>query len=655
VIAALRMVAAREPFAGFSLPGLCAIVGLGLYAGWTLLSGDWSGARARALLEFDRALLYLAALVLFASVPSTPARLRWMVRGLALGLFAVGLCALITRVLPELWPVAESGVVEGRLNFPLGYWNAVGVLAALGLVLGLHLTSSEGEPRVVRVAAAALAPVLATTLLLTFSRGAIGMAILGVLAYVVLARPRCLLTGLLATAPATAVAIRAGYEADLLASEDPTVPEAVAQGGDLATVVVLAALAAVAVRALLLLADGWLVRARLPERARLPARARWPVWLAGSAVLAVGAVAVSVALGLPGAAERQYERFVEGGAPTSDEDQRGRLTDPRSGGRLLYWKVARATFAEQKATGAGAGTFQTVWARERPTGLTGLDAHSLYFEVLAELGLVGLVLLALTLLALLVGVLRRARGPDRAVYGAVAAATIAWAAHAGVDWDWEMSALTLWVFAVCGFAGAAVPGARRSRRGSIGTRLTAVAIAAVLVGLVAVPAQLALSQIRLDRAVRALVGGDCREGIDAALVAIEASPGRPEPYEVLGYCEARLGAAVAAGEHLERAARLDPDSWELRYGLALVRGTARLDPRPAARAALERNPLEPRTRAAWRGLRTGSPARWESYARTAPLPVPRGRPGASARAEARRRQPSLGRTPRGRAGEARRP
>ena len=59
------------------------------------------------------------------------------------------------------------------------------------------------------------------------------------------------------------------------------------------------------------------------------------------------------------------------------------------------------------------------------------DAHSLYLETAAELGLVGLA----ALLALFGGVVvaaRRARTP------AAAAALAAWAVHAGVDWDWEL-------------------------------------------------------------------------------------------------------------------------------------------------------------------------------------------------------------------------
>src|SRR4051812_5086030 len=55
----LRMTLAHEPFAGWSrTAGLTALAAAG-YASLVLLSGVWSDAPARAMIEFDRALLYL--------------------------------------------------------------------------------------------------------------------------------------------------------------------------------------------------------------------------------------------------------------------------------------------------------------------------------------------------------------------------------------------------------------------------------------------------------------------------------------------------------------------------------------------------------------------------------------------------------------------
>src|SRR5439155_15211276 len=169
-----------------------------------------------------------------------------MVGGLAAGAVVVCLVGLITRTMPDVWPIAPD-LQQGRLGYPLTYWNAFGLLAALGLVLCLHLACSEREPRVVRVIGAGVTPILGAALFFTFSRGAIGVAILGLVAYPLLARPRGLLGGLLACAPATAIAVVTAYDADLLASDNPTTAAATSQGHHVALVVALCFLGAAVV------------------------------------------------------------------------------------------------------------------------------------------------------------------------------------------------------------------------------------------------------------------------------------------------------------------------------------------------------------------------------------------------------------------------
>jgi hypothetical protein len=106
--------------------------------------------------------------------------------------------------------------------------------------------------------------------------------------------------------------------------------------------------------------------------------------------------------------------------------------------RYAYWKVAGETFADHPLQGEGSGGFRTAWLRERPFREPVRDAHSLYLETAAELGLAGLLALAL----LVAGCLTAARRALPAGAGA-AAALAAYAVHAGIDWDWEMPALTL--------------------------------------------------------------------------------------------------------------------------------------------------------------------------------------------------------------------
>ena len=140
-------------------------------------------------------------------------------------------------------------------------------------------------------------------------------------------------------------------------------------------------------------------------------------WVAAAAVVA----GVLVVIGAPGFVERQYNGFVEGNY-TIAENQRLRLLNPGNNGRLFHWRVAYDRFRAEPLHGDGAGTYETAWDRYRPTGFDVLDAHSLYVEVMGELGLVGLALLLIALLTILFGFLRLARGSERGPPAALFAA-----------------------------------------------------------------------------------------------------------------------------------------------------------------------------------------------------------------------------------------
>lgn len=618
VILATRVVVSEGPFAGLSRALALAAGALVLYALWTLLSATWSHAPARALIEFDRVLLYVAAIALFGSVPRDPSRIRWMVRSLALGMLVVCTAALVSRLLPELWPTAPN-IVNNRLSYPITYWNALGIVVALGLVFSLHIASSRSEPRVASVLAAAASPLFGTALYFTFSRGAIIAAAIGLLAYVVLARSRGLLGGLLATAPATAIALVVAYRADRLASVDATGPAAVAQGHGVALALALGAGVAALVRLALFPADARVARVRLPVEARRPV-------LASAAVLSVAtAVAVTVAADIPGFVGVQLDRFVNSPTVGGGPDLRARLTDPSSSVRIATWRLASRGFANARFKGHGAGTYELKWARERPPDVTQpvIDAHSLYLESLHELGVIGLGLLAVAIVTILAGFAIRLRGQNGTVYAGLLAAALAWAVHAGVDWDWEMPATGLWLFAV---GGAALAARARSRHRGAPLRLVIRAVTAVaILALTVVPVLLATSQADIERGTQALELGDCGTAIREANAARSALDLRPEPYEIIGYCQAAQGAPGPAVSAMRAAVERDPDNWEAHYGLALAQAAGGVNPRPAAATALRLNPLAWLPDEATALFAVSSPGAWKMRAERAHLFVsPRG-------------------------------
>ena len=81
----------------------------------------------------------------------------------------------------------------------------------------------------------------------------------------------------------------------------------------------------------------------------------------------------------------------------------------------------------------------------------------------------------------------------------------------------------------------------------------------------------------------------------------------------------RLGQGKLAVGAAEAAVRRDPQDWEYRYALALVRGSQREDPRADAGRALDLNPLQPEAREAVKAFATRRPAFWERRARRLPL------------------------------------
>jgi O-antigen ligase/polysaccharide polymerase Wzy-like membrane protein len=126
------------------------------------------------------------------------------------------------------------------------------------------------------------------------------------------------------------------------------------------------------------------------------------------------------------------------------------------GDRPAYWKAAVADASAHPVLGSGAGSFDDFWLGHRTIGAFVEDAHSLYLETAAELGLVGLTLLGCALLVPLSSAISRRRQP---LVPVAAAAYVTFLVHAGLDWDWEMPATTL---AGLALAAALIGNARRA-------------------------------------------------------------------------------------------------------------------------------------------------------------------------------------------------
>jgi tetratricopeptide (TPR) repeat protein len=327
-------------------------------------------------------------------------------------------------------------------------------------------------------------------------------------------------------------------------------------------------------------------------------------------------VAVIIALiALRGTLAHEYHGFTKPNPPHAVTDLRARLTDPGNDGRIPLWRVAWHRFQAHPVLGQGAGTFEISWDRYRSNGsYFVVNAHSLYLENLDELGIVGTGLLVAVIVAILLGTVARARGPDRPIYAAVFAVLLSWAVHAGVDWDWQMPVVTVVFFALGGFAVArsapetAQARALEDRWAPSSFTRTMMGIGCVL--LAVAPTYMWFAQRDLNDASNSFNRRDCRAATRAAVSSISVLGNQAEPYEILGYCDIDADKPQLAIATMDKAVSLDPNNWIYRYGLAIMKAAAGQDPRGAARKALSLDPREPLVREEFTTLNEAKPSQW---------------------------------------------
>jgi O-antigen ligase len=617
VLAALLVRVTLDPGSFAEQPRAAGVglVALALLGAWLLLSSTWSDAPSRAILEYGRLLLYAGLAALFMSVPRSEPRARAFAIALAVGCAVIGIAALGPWLLPNDFAL-NAAFRRDRLNWPTSYWNATGLMAAFGAVLCTHLVCSVRDHPVVRVLGAGAVPLLIGTLVFSGSRGAVVAGVVGIAVYLATGPSRGMLTGLPVAAAATAAAAVNATGVTGLDAAKPTAA-ALDAGHDAAVVMILIGVAAAVVRAALVLADRRLAAARLPVPDRRIA------WSVGVGLLVVGAV-VSIALGSPNRLSDAWDRFTDTQPVSSTEQAGDRFTQLGNNGRIDVWRVAWDDGVRSETLrGIGAGTYALLWQRGRPTTQYVVDAHSLELETLAELGVVGLVLLLVALVGLIGALWSRALRDRAPAWAALAAVATAWAVRSSVDWDWEMPVLTAWLFAAGGLAlgnPVAAAAARRRTPSTVARTLGILGGVACLV-LAVLPWNIIRSQDALIDAQRAVRVGDCGRAISSSLAATRALNSRPESFELLAWCDVRLGQAQLALAAADAAVRRDPGNWELRYTQALVRAVAGEDPRSAARAALRRNPLDERAQTLVRQLTLQDRSSWRRIALDAPLPL----------------------------------
>jgi tetratricopeptide (TPR) repeat protein len=307
---------------------------------------------------------------------------------------------------------------------------------------------------------------------------------------------------------------------------------------------------------------------------------------------------------------RQWHSFLELNAGPGAGTQR--LTSLHTS-RSDAYRVALDEWKSAPIFGVGSGGFQAGWYRLRRVAESTQNAHSLYLETLAELGLIGALLLAVFIGAIVTAGVRARRMPvalSRSHATTAIAGGTVWLVHAGIDWDWQMPALSglgLLLLAMLLPAGSvrrrpqANPAGRRRGRVMDSHRRTVVLGGVAAAALAAsVYTWIGSAQARrLTDANRLGAAGDFRASLSEA-ASIGMAPFRSQAELTEAYDYEDLRNYPESTRHFAQAATDDPQNWVIRYGWAGELLAAR-DRRDAATELSEAIRLNPKLQPALTG------------------------------------------------------
>jgi len=363
----------------------------GALTAWTALSIAWSVAPADSWAEANRTVAYLAAFAgALGLARLAPERGRTIIAAVLVACLTVCVVALFDKAFPA---VTNSTAELARLREPLGYWNALGLLAAMAVPGAMWLGARREGTAVGRACAYPLLGIALVTLMFSYSRGALAALVGGLVLWfaIVPLRLRSLVVlgvGALGAGAMTAWA----FSQDALSEDRQPLAERIAAGHSLALLLV--------AMILLLLAAGLAVQWARDNHPPSPGARRACALAALCAaalvpVVVVGALAVSER-GLGGSVSQAWNSFfaTSASAPSYGPD---RLTATGSK-RGAYWSEAQAVWNNNRIEGAGAGGYATARLRYRQDTVDVRHAHGYLPQTAADLGIVG-VALSLALLA----------------------------------------------------------------------------------------------------------------------------------------------------------------------------------------------------------------------------------------------------------------
>lgn len=550
--AALGLGSAR---ARLSRTAIAVAVLFALFAVWTLISMAWAPDAERAFAQFNQVSLCVAVLVLGLFLARVVPAV-FLGAGIALALSAIAGVSLVSRLFPSTFGVPPGATVLGplavRLSFPLGYWNGLGIGVALAVPLLLAAMCSE-RSRLVRAVAALPFPIIAADMYLASSRGAFAAAFVAVVAFLLLAPQRW---PALAAAAVGGVAGAAGVaelvhkRALVSAQTNPgsttLSPLTVHQGHSAALMIALTCIGASVL---------WLVVSEAGRR--LPTPRPLVGWITAGVLVAIVVAGVAASHPIRRFQEFKSTNTVKG----SGTYVTNHLLSSTGSGRWQFWGAAVSQFRAHPLNGGGAGSWEFWWLQHGSLPLFTQVAHSLYLETMAELGVIGLLLLLGWLLLAVVGAIRSARALSSAYVAAFAATAIAFFVAAAYDWIWQLSGIAVVAVGCLGVALGALPSRSEPTARRVGLLRPALALLAVAA---IVPQVVVLAAgIHLNDSHAAAAANDPARARSDALAAKAVEPWAATPYVQLGRLAQDEGRYAEAHRWLAQAIARSPQDWTL--------------------------------------------------------------------------------------------
>jgi O-antigen ligase len=573
---------ARIPRAGWMATGLLAG-----FLVWTWIGLSWTSSHELTLDEVCRLSTYLGCFLL-ALCALGPDTARSLVNGLGCGIAAVSLVAVLSKLTPGLFPADAAGnsfYATSRLSYPFNYSDGVGEYAALGLPLVLYMATGARTLLGRALGTAALQPVL-LCLAMTVSRGGIFAAVVGVIAFLALVPDRIpRLPTFAITAVGIAVLMHALLDRAALRDSLSAAPAGERHSMLMILLVVLAATAA--------LAGVLLVLGRRVERPRWLYVSRRGAQAIASAIVLIVVIVVIIGLAA-GVAGKLWHDFKiwEPSTNSSQSNEYFRLFSLAGSHRYQYWQVAWKAFTGSPFHGIGPGTFQYYWnAHAGQYAEKILNAHSLWFETLAETGIVGWLLLAGFFAVTTIGGAVRAlrtTGAERMLIATATAGVFAFCAAASFDWDWQIGVVPMVALLLAavtlipahqpaGKPAASKPRASSPLRRWMHPRLLLAPAAVLAMILIAIPLAMTIEYRASENAFNA---GHLKQALSDAKTAAAIEPGAASPYMQQALVLEQADDISGAARAIKQAIAREPSNFQP-WLIAEVLATAQDHPRMA--------------------------------------------------------------------------